>query len=82
MPFAQDALETFQPSPDPLQVESNAMQDQQFAEMEAALVDQQQGDVRLQEQLPLPTPKQPKRRLPLQAPIRGPMILMPTDSNV
>ena len=33
--------------------------------MEAALADQQQGDIRLQEQLPLPTPRQPLRRSPL-----------------
>jgi hypothetical protein len=77
-PFALDALAAVTPV-DPLQAESNAIQDQQFGEAEAALRDQQQGDVRLQEQLPLPTPlqpTQPTRSLRKTNP-DAPMLLVP-----
>jgi len=60
-PFALDALELSRAQ----EPEVIRRQNQEFDEMEAALADQQQGDIRLQEQLPLPTPRQPLRRSPL-----------------
>jgi len=72
--FALDALASTSPI-DPLQAESNAIQDQQFAQMNASLVDQQQGDVRLQEQLPLPAPLWTVPHTPTRVPNRGPQVL-------
>ena len=77
MRFGQNAIALQQAAQqaeiNPLQAESNAIQNQQFSQMQAALedqqqaalADQQQSDIRLQEQLPLPTPRQPLRRSPL-----------------
>jgi hypothetical protein len=74
-PFALDSLALDPNTPPAENFGNTTVQDQQFAEADAALVDQQQGDIRLQEQLPLPQPAWVKPQPLPSGGNKGPLVL-------